>query len=463
VLFDELPEDAIAELAAPALPAPALAAPTPLAAPPEPPAPAPTADAPAAPRGPRAAAAADTTVRVSSEKLDRLVNLVGELVIGRSRLAQVASRLGDPELLGSAEEIERLVVELREDVLGVRMMPIGSTFGRFTRLVRDLSVQLGKGVDLVTEGADTELDKSVLDRLVEPLVHLIRNSVDHGIEPSEVRAAAGKPARGTVRLAARHDGQHVVITIEDDGKGLDLEVIRRKAVERGLIGADQPLTPDELHNLIFVPGFSTAAAVTDVSGRGVGMDVVRRQIEALRGRVGVTSAPGKGATLSLRLPLTLAIIDGLLVEIAGTRYIVPLGAVLETVELPAEDRTRHNGRRAVVVRGELVPYVSLRDAFEAGGAAPADEKVVILQDGGERSGIVVDRVLGEHQTVIQPLGRFYRSVELVSGATIMGDGGVALILDVTRILRGDLLRMQMDRPAPRRAPGWTTSTVERAA
>lgn len=381
------------------------------------------------------AAAVDSMVRVSSSKLDLLVNLVSELVITQSRLAAVASRIGDTELAGPVEEVERLVSELREGVLGVRMMPIGSTFGRFKRLVHDLSGQLGKAVDLVTEGAETELDKSVLDQLVDPLLHLVRNSLDHGIEPTEARIAAGKPERGTVRLVAKHAGQHVVVTIQDDGKGLDAEAIRAKAIQRGLISADATLPQSELFKLIFLPGFSTAQALTSVSGRGVGMDVVKKQIEALRGSVRIHSERGVGTTMSLELPLTLAIIDGLLVEVGEDRYIMPLAAVTETVELPPDDRQKRNGNRVVVVREERVPYVSLRGVFALPEEGVPNEKVVILETGEERVGLVVDRVLGGHQTVIQSLGPLYEHNRVVSGATIMGDGRVALILDVSGIVR----------------------------
>ncbi len=379
--------------------------------------------------------AVDSMVRVASSKLDLLVNLVSELVITQSRLAAVASRVGDPELAAPVEEVERLVGELREGVLGVRMMPIGSTFGRFKRLVHDLSSQLGKAVDLVTEGAETELDKSVLDQLVDPLLHLVRNSLDHGIEPTEARIAAGKPERGTVRLVAKHAGQHVVVTIQDDGKGLDAEAIRAKAIQRGLISADATLPQSELFKLIFLPGFSTAQALTSVSGRGVGMDVVKKQIEALRGSVRIHSERGVGTTMSLELPLTLAIIDGLLVEVGEDRYIMPLAAVTETVELPPDDRQKRNGNRVVVVREERVPYVSLRGVFTLPEEGVPNEKVVILETGEERIGLVVDRVLGGHQTVIQSLGPLYEHNAVVSGATIMGDGRVALILDVSGIVR----------------------------
>lgn len=379
-------------------------------------------------------AAAEATVRVPSGKLDRLVNLVGELVMNQSRLSQAAAGLDAAEIAAPVEEIERLVSELRETVLGIRMMPIGVTFHRFKRLVHDLSGELGKQIELVTEGASTELDKTVLDQLGDPLVHLIRNSVDHGIEAAEQRAAAGKPERGTIRLAASHVGSNVVVTIEDDGRGLDCEAIRAKAVERGLVSPDALLGEREIHQLIFLPGFSMAREVTSVSGRGVGMDVVKRQIDALRGTVSISSIRGRGTTISLTLPLTLAIIDGLLVEIGEDQFIVPMSVVTENVELHRGDRAKNNGRNVVAVRGELIPYLYMREMFSIPGEEPEIEKIVIVRHEDQRVGLVVDRVLGSHQTVIQSLGKFYRNIEMVSGATIMGDGRVALILNMAGLI-----------------------------
>jgi two-component system chemotaxis sensor kinase CheA len=383
----------------------------------------------------RKSAAKDSTVRVPSEKLDRLVNLVGELVMNQSRLTQVASRIDAPDLAVPVEEIERLVSELRDSVLGIRMMPIGATFSRFKRLVHDLSKELGKEMDLVTEGAETELDKTVIDQLGDPLVHLIRNSIDHGIEPMEVRERNGKPRRGTIRLAALHVGSSVVVTIQDDGKGLDAAAIRAKAVEKKLIAADAQLSDREVFNLIFLPGLSTAKQVTSVSGRGVGMDVVKRQIDALRGTVAIRSEVGVGTTISLTLPLTLAIIDGLLVEIGPDQFIVPMSVVTENVELQRAERSRNNSRNVVAVRGELIPYVRLRELFGETEGELDIEKIVIVRHEDQRVGLVVDRVLGSHQTVIQSLGKFYRKIEIVSGATIMGDGRVALIMDVAGLVR----------------------------
>jgi len=395
----------------------------------------PAAPAPAAaPATLRKLSARDAVVRVPSERLDRLVNLVGELVMNQSRLSQLALSADVPSLSGPVEELERLVDELRDNVLGIRMMPIGTTFSRFKRLVHDLSAELGKEIELVTEGAETELDKTVLDQLGDPLVHVIRNSIGHGIELPADRERAGKPRHGTIRLTASHVGSNVVITIEDDGKGIDVEAVRAKALEKKLISPSTNLTEKEVLDLIFLPGFSTAKQVTNVSGRGVGMDVVKRQFDALRGQISMSTNAGKGTKLTLTLPLTLAIIDGLLVEISQDQFIVPMSIVTENVELHRSERGRLNGRNVIPVRGELIPYVHLREAFAMPGEEPEIEKIVIVRHGNERVGFVVDRVLGSHQTVIQSLGRFYRDINIVSGTTIMGDGRVALILDVAGIV-----------------------------
>jgi two-component system chemotaxis sensor kinase CheA len=395
------------------------------------------------------------TVRVAADKLDRLVNLVGELVINQSRLTQAAARHNDQDLAVPVEEIERLVSELRDSVLGIRMTPIGATFNRFKRLVHDLSAELGKEIELITEGAETELDKTVLDQLGDPLVHLIRNSIDHGVETAEKRLERGKPRRGTVRLAAAHVGSNVVVSVSDDGKGIDPAALRAKAVEKQLIAADASLTESEILSLIFLPGLSTAKAITNISGRGVGMDVVKRQIEALRGTINVSSAPGQGTTIALTLPLTLAIIDGLLIQVAGDQFIVPMSVVTENVELTRADRGRNNGRNVFAVRGELIPYIDLRAHFAIGGQPPEVEKIVIVRHQDQRVGLTVDRVLGSHQTVIQSLGRFYKGTEVVSGATITGDGRVALILDIAGLVR---FASRTDL-APPRAPHALTSLL----
>ena len=375
------------------------------------------------------------SVRVPADRLDNLINLVGEIVITQARLTEVSAGINNVELGGPVEEVERLTGELRDCVLNIRMLPIGTTFSKFKRLVRDLSAELGKDIALVTEGAQTELDKTVIERLDDPLVHLIRNSIDHGIELPEERRTANKPKSGTIRLSASHKGANVVITIEDDGKGLDAEAIKSRAVERGLIETDAEMSESEIFDLIFAPGFSTAESVTSVSGRGVGMDVVKREIDALRGAIEITSEKAKGTTITLALPLTLAIIDGLLVETGKDPFVLPLSLVEECVELTKTDVTNSHGRHMIPVRGELIPYVRLSEMFDVTGDKPSIEHIVIVHNDDHRIGIVVDRVIGEHQTVIKSLGKMYKDAEGISGATIMGDGRVALIVDVPKILR----------------------------
>ncbi|UFS71324.1 chemotaxis protein CheA [Geomonas sp. RF6] len=378
---------------------------------------------------------AATSIRVPAERLDVLVNLVGELVTVQARLSQTAIERDDVELSAIAEEVERLTSELRDSALNIRMLPIGSTFSKFKRLVRDLSSELGKEIEMTTDGAETELDKTVIEKLNDPLVHLIRNSIDHGIELPEARVAAGKPRHGTVHLAAVHSGDSVLITIKDDGAGLDKEAIRAKAVEKGIIPAAAELSEKELFNLIFAPGFSTAKKLSSVSGRGVGMDVVKRAIEALRGSIDVSSSRGEGTRITVRIPLTLAIIESLLVKIGGDSFMLPLALVNECVELTREDVARAHGRNLANVRDHLVPYIPLRERFGISGEPPEIEQIVITEVEGARVGFVVDHVIGEHQTVIKSLGRAYKNIEGISGATILGDGSVALILDIQHLIQ----------------------------
>ena len=372
---------------------------------------------------------AAASIRVPAERLDQLINLVGEMVTVQAHLTQVSMAGGDPVFIAISEEVERLTNELRDTALNIRMLPIGSTFSKFKRLVRDLSGELGKEIDMETHGAETELDKTVIEKLNDPLVHIIRNSIDHGIEMPAVRTAAGKPSAGTVFLGAEHSGDSVLITIRDDGGGLDRDAIRAKAVERGLLSATAELTDREIFAQIFAPGFSTASKVTSVSGRGVGMDVVKRGIDGLRGTIGVESVQGKGTTITLKIPLTLAIIESLLVKIGTDHFVLPLAMIEECVELSRGDVAAAHGRNVAVVRGSLTPYISLREQFGIAGERPDIEQIVIASVQGVRIGFVVDFVVGEHQTVIKPLGRIYQDVKGISGATILGDGTVALILD----------------------------------
>ncbi len=373
------------------------------------------------------------SIRVPAQRLDTLINQVGELVTVQARLSQMAVTRLDAEITHVAEEVERLVSELRDNALSMRMLPIGTTFSKFRRLVHDLSRELGKDVEMTTAGAETELDKNVIEKLNDPLVHLIRNCMDHGIESPEGRAAAGKPAKGTVHLAAVHSGDCVLITITDDGKGLDRDAIRAKGVERGLIAAGTELADREIFNLIFAPGFSTAKQVTSVSGRGVGMDVVKQAIDSLRGSIDIDSRTGQGTAITVRIPLTLAIIESLLVRIGDDNFVMPLALVDECVELTSGDLEKAHGRNLANVRGSLVPYVPLREKFKVSGERPPIEQIVITRINDSRVGFVVDDVIGEHQTVIKSLGRAYRNVQGLSGATILGSGSVALILDIPQL------------------------------
>jgi two-component system chemotaxis sensor kinase CheA len=373
------------------------------------------------------------SIRVASDKLDALVDLVGELVTLQARLTQTSLELGETTLASISEQFERLISQLRDNTMSIRMLPIGSTFNKFRRVVRDLSIELGKEAELLTEGADTELDKTVIEKLGDPLVHIIRNSLDHGIEKPESRVLAGKPRKGTITLSARHSGAYVLIQVSDDGKGLDRDAIYQKGVERGLILPGQEMADSDLFLLIFAPGFSTARAVTTVSGRGVGMDVVKREIDSLGGIVSLSTEPGKGLVVTLKIPLTLAIIEGLLVRIENEYFVVPLSSVDGCIEIGREELRALGDRRIISYRDELVPFISLRRAFSAEGEEPAIEQIVIANSQDTRVGFVVDQVVGDYQTVIKPLGRMFREVEGLSGATILGDGTVALILDVNRL------------------------------
>ncbi|MGN7998885.1 chemotaxis protein CheA [Sphingomonas sp. 22176] len=383
----------------------------------------------------KAATKTGESVRVPAERLDELMDRVGELVIVHSRLSQLANGQGGDMVLRSiSEEIERLVSELRDTMMVLRMVPVATLFGRFRRLIHDLARETGKAIELSTEGEATEVDKTVIERLADPMVHLIRNACDHGLEPEDERVAAGKPATGHVRLSAHQAGGEVLITIQDDGRGINRERVRAKAESQGLIQPGQVFSDSELLHLIFHPGFSTAAAVTNLSGRGVGMDVVKRTIESLRGAIDITSNPGEGSKVVLRIPLTLAIIDGLLVRVGEGRYVIPLAAVEECLELSLEEDLRSRGRSFITLRDRLVPFLRLREMFETGTRPDPHQKIVVIATGAERVGLVVDQIIGSHQTVIKSMSPLHQDVAAFAGATILGDGGVALILDVVQLV-----------------------------
>ncbi|WP_316166157.1 chemotaxis protein CheA [Bradyrhizobium sp. SZCCHNS30052] len=400
------------------------------------PAAAPATQAPAKARreeGKRGEDRAVATVRVQAERLDELMDRVGELVIAQARLSQLAAASSDLSIKMIAEEIERLAGSLRDTTMGARMVPIGSLFGRFRRLVHDLSRDLDKPVEFITAGEDTELDKTMIECLADPLVHLIRNAIDHGIEDTARRTAAGKTEPGRIELQAIHSGAQVLVTVRDNGGGLNTARIRAKAEEQGLIAPGASLSDNDIHQYLFHPGFSTAQTISALSGRGVGMDVVKRTIENMRGTIDLATKPGQGTTVTLRLPLTLAIIEGLLIRVGAGRYIIPLSAVEECVELTAEDQ-RSRGRSFLNVRGGLVPFLRLRELLHAGGTPDPHQKTIIISTGESRVGLVADQIIGNHQTVIKSLSKLHSDVTIFSGATILGDGTAALILDVAQLV-----------------------------
>nr|WP_298120027.1 chemotaxis protein CheA [uncultured Pseudoxanthomonas sp.] len=399
-----------------------------------------TASGAQAPAGaaPAANDTAETSIRVSVDKIDGLINLVGELVITQAMLKQVSGLLDQAQcerLFAGLDLLERNTRDLQEAVIGVRMLPVDAVFRRFPRLVRDLSARLGKQVRLRTIGEGTELDKGLIERIADPLVHLVRNSIDHGLELPDARREAGKDETGTITLAASHQGGHIVIEVSDDGRGLNRERILAKAAERGLAVPENP-TDGQVWDLIFQPGFSTAEAVTDLSGRGVGMDVVRRNIQALGGEVQLESASGSGTRVVIRLPLTLAILDGMGVSVGEETLILPLGYVLEALQPQAEDvRTVAGDGRVLRVRGEYLPIVSLNDYYCYGQSDAEDPLVVVVEADGQKLALEVDELIGQQQVVVKNIENNYRRIDGISGATILGDGRVALIVDVGGLVR----------------------------
>lgn len=372
-------------------------------------------------------------IKVQADKLDRLVDLVGELVIAGASAHVQAAAAKVPGLVESTAIVNKLVEEIRDNALSLRMVQIGETFSRFRRVVRDVSREMGKAIELEIHGGDTELDKSIVEKLSDPLMHIVRNAIDHGIESVEVRRARGKADTGSLALSALHDSGSIVIEISDDGGGLNRDRILAKALEKGLVKEGETLGDAEVWQLIFEPGFSTAAAVTDLSGRGVGMDVVRRNIDDLRGTIDIESYEGAGTTFRIRLPLTLAIIDGFRVGVGSASYVLPLDLVKECVDLGPFLESAEN--HLVNLRGEVLPFLRLREVFGIPGPWPAREQVVVVQYGETRAGVVVDRLLGEFQTVIKPLGELFRQTRGIGGSTILGSGEVALILDVPQLVQ----------------------------
>ncbi|WP_347985796.1 chemotaxis protein CheA [Methylomonas sp. AM2-LC] len=384
------------------------------------------------------------SIRVDADRLDKLIDLIGELVISSAGV-NLRSQLSDDTILKEMTgNVMRLIEEVRGTTLQLRMVPIGATFARFQRIVRDVSKELGKDIELSISGGDTEVDKSVVEKIGDPLMHLVRNSMDHGIEPADVRLQNGKPAKGTLRLNAYHASGSIVIEVGDDGGGLNRERILQKAVERGMVSANANLSDQEIYALIFEPGFSTAQQLSNLSGRGVGMDVVKSNVTALRGSIEVDSESGKGATMRIYLPLTLAIIDGFMVSIEQSTFVIPLDKIHECVALPTDNAQRE----FMDLRGQVLPLIRLRNVFNLGGTPPAQENVVVVEYAGNKMGLIVDQLLGEFQTVIKPLGSLFAHIKGVAGSTILGTGKVALILDVPSLIewvdRKNLVLQQSD-------------------
>jgi len=374
------------------------------------------------------------SIRVSSDKLDGLMNLVSELVTTQARLSLFAEENSVPGLGPIVENVQKLSRQLRDIAFSIVLIPIENLFGRFQRLVRDLSMELKKEVEFITEGADTELDKTIIENLSDPLMHIIRNSLDHGIEEASVRLSQGKSTKGKIVLKAYYSGASVIIQISDDGAGIDPEIIREKAILKGIIPPERKLSKKEILDLIFLPGFSTAKKVTDVSGRGVGMDVVKKKISEIRGEVEVDSEVGLGTTITIKLPLTLSIIDGLLVSINKAAYVIPLAAI-DKIYAVEKEKIYSSYNNLVVLDGKQIPFFSLRKEFHLDASDEELEQVVVVNFEDNSVGMVVDFVIGEYQAVLKPLGKHYKTHDIFSGATILGDGTVALVMDTNKIIK----------------------------
>ena len=378
------------------------------------------------------------TLRADVDKLDHMLNLTGEIVIAQGRLRQMIEQLGTEEgraILEMHREAERLYMDLQSEVMSIRMVPVGPLFRQFVRSVRDLAKSHGKLARLEVVGGDTEVDTTVLEHLKDPLLHLVRNAVDHGLETPAVREKQGKNACGLIRLTAAHSGGNIIVKLQDDGAGFDRARILEKAKRLGLVSGSEELRDQDIYGLVFQAGFTTAESVTDLSGRGVGLDVVRRNIDILRGMVEISSSPGKGSTITIRLPLTLAIIEGFSVRVGTETFVVPLEHVTECTELPAEQRSPE-ASGVLSLRGSPLPYVRLRRLFSVSGEAPKRENIVVVKINEFHAGIAVDELLGGMQAVVKPLGRAFRGVSGIAGSTVLGDGRVGLIIDVPSLMRG---------------------------
>jgi two-component system chemotaxis sensor kinase CheA len=374
-----------------------------------------------------------SSIRVSSDKLDELMNLVSELVTTQASLSLFSENNTSTELEVISENIEKLSRRLRDISFGMTLVQINNMFARFQRLVRDMSEMLGKEVVFITEGGETELDKTIIETLTDPLMHIIRNSMDHGIEKADVREKKGKSRQGMVKLKAYYSGVSVFIQIIDDGKGIDVRKVREKAISKGFMREEDELSDKEIFDFIFYPGFSTAEVVTDVSGRGVGMDVVKRNITDLKGSISVESKPDHGTTLTIKLPLSLSIIDGLLVDICGVNYVIPLSVVRKCYEVRNADMLK-NFNKLLLLDERQVPYINLREEFEYEVAMEGSSQLIVVSDGDHEVGISVDHIVGEYQAVVKPISKYYRNQDFVSGATILGDGSIALVLDTHKIV-----------------------------
>ncbi len=382
-------------------------------------------------------------IRIDSNRLDHLINLIGELVINQQRIELLSKKTNNPVLIEAVDDFDNFTNQIRDAALNLRMVPIGGTFQRFKRLVRDTAQELGKEVELTIEGADTELDRLMVEKLGDPLTHIVRNAMDHGLESIEDRTAVDKDIKGQLKLSAYHEAGHIVIAISDDGNGINKERVREKAIEKGIINPESQLSDNELNHLIFHPGFSTAAAVTNLSGRGVGMDVVKRNVEALQGSIDIDSKEGIGSEFKIRLPLTLAIIDGFHVEAKSTHFIIPQATIIECIDLANHEDIK--GRHCINLRGDMIPYLNMTEIFnltpsldvsvaDALAQTPTKKELVIVQFGNDVAGIAVDKLHGEIQTVVKPLGPIFKALKGIGGSSLLGNGDIAFILDIPQLI-----------------------------